>query len=96
MIRRVATYWQASFLLVRGDYAWLGYGFLGCAADANYTQPAAFQEDYGVPAKACHQVIGKPGVYTREYSRANVTLDCNEWKGSIVMTKDGRTVDMSL
>ncbi len=87
---------QASFLLVRGDFAWLGYGFLGCAAQDNYTQPLAFSEDYGVPPRACHPVAGKPGVYAREYSKANVTVDCNLWKGSIVMTDDARVVYMNV
>ena len=32
----------------------------------------------------------------REYSKANVTVDCNDWKGSIVMTDEARVVDMSL
>lgn len=87
---------QASFLLVRGEFAWLGYGFLGCAAQDNYTQPSAFSEDYGAPSNTCHPVDGKPGVYAREYSKATVTLDCNEWRGSIVMKQGARTVDMNL
>ena len=48
-----------------------------------------------MPPKTCHAVAGKPGVYAREYSRANVTLDCNTWLGTVAMI-DGSVVDMEL
>lgn len=74
----------ASFLLVRGDYAWIGYGFVGCAADVNYTQPELLREDYGEPAGACHPVAGSDAVFRREYSKAIVEVDCGKWQGIII------------
>ena len=57
----------------QGEFAWLGYGFLGCAAADNYTQPDAFSVDYGIPTGSCAAVPGKSEVYTREWSKATVT-----------------------
>ena len=37
----------ATFLLVRGPYAWIGYGWLGCISD--YERPEALDYDYGLP-----------------------------------------------
>jgi hypothetical protein len=44
----------ASFLLVRGPYAWLGYGWMGCGSDSScqygkYARPEALELDYGTP-----------------------------------------------
>jgi hypothetical protein len=60
----------------------------------NYTQPAAFAEDYGVAKGVCKPSV-KKGVYEREYSRATVSVDCNTWTGTIRMS-DGRVVDAAL
>ena len=35
----------AGFLLIRGDWAWLGFGFASCHNDTNYTQPHEVSED---------------------------------------------------
>ena len=48
----------ATFLLVRGEYAWLGYGYQGCAstqrafpgggwAESGYEWPALLDRDFG-------------------------------------------------
>ena len=37
----------ANFLLIRGPYAYLGHGWLGCSHD--YAYPAALDADYGAP-----------------------------------------------
>jgi len=81
----------AGFLLVRGDFAWLGYGFLGCAADVNYTQPEVMRQDFGKATGPCTQKKTKDGhsVYTREFSGATVELDCDSWAGKVT-TKKGR------
>lgn len=86
----------ASFLLVRGPYAWLGYGWSGCTSAGNsgpnyvkYGLPASTQRDYGVPVGTCKEV--KPGVFTREYKAESstgvqstmVSLDCNTYTPSI-------------
>ena len=41
----------ANFLLVRGDYAYLGHGWLGCSRD--YVYPDALNADYGVAQVCC-------------------------------------------
>ena len=72
----------ANFLLVRGPYAWLGHGWLGCSQE--YRFPKALDEDYGVPSGLCGET-STPGVFARDFSRATVTMDCNSWKGAVTM-----------
>merc|ERR1712190_88605 len=71
----------ASFLLVRGPYAWLGYGFLGCDEGLNYTLPPEFRQDYGSPSGTCSEI--KPGVFARNYTKSHVQVDCNAWSAAI-------------
>jgi hypothetical protein len=74
----------ANFLLVRGDYAYLGHGWLGCSRD--WTFPAALNADYGVPTSGfCAETAPGSQVFTREYSQASVTMDCTAWKGTVTM-----------
>jgi len=44
----------AGFLLSRGDYAWLGHGWLGCSRD--YQVPEQINWDYGEPTELCKGV----------------------------------------
>jgi hypothetical protein len=68
----------AQFMLVRGPHAWLGFGFVSCHNDTNYTLPdAEFTRDYGVPLENCSAVPGKKGVFSRRYTNARVVVDCN-------------------
>ncbi len=39
----------ATFLLARGDYAWIGYGWIGCAPNMDYYRPKELDIDYGIP-----------------------------------------------
>jgi hypothetical protein len=86
----------ASFMLVRGDYAWLGYSWLGCTSDATpghgggaagrYTSPDEMPElavDYGAPTAPLAEV--SPGVFARDYSKATIQVDCNSYTASFVM-----------
>ena len=82
----------ATFLLIRGPYAWLGYGWLGCTQGhgrnmpyIRYGLPESIKLDYGVPTKHC--VEDSPGVFTRDFSKSTVTLDCNTFKPTITMKK---------
>lgn len=82
----------ATFLAVRGAYAWIGHGWIGCVSGSNtpanetqYMRPAAFDVDYGVPVGACHETAPKSGIFTRSWSKAEVTVDCNSMKGEIKM-----------
>jgi hypothetical protein len=73
----------ATFLLQRGDYAWLGYGWLGC--DLEYVYPPEFNVDYGVPVSTCSETTPNSGVFTRDWTKATVQMDCNTYTGTITM-----------
>ena len=75
----------AAFLLIRSDYAWLGYSWGGC--DRQYSRPAMLDEDFGVPTDAfCREVA--PGVFSREWTKASVSLDTNTNEATISMKND--------
>lgn len=71
----------AGFLLLRGPYAWLGWAWSSCVDPP--PRPAALDKDYGEPLGICEERGGEPGVFTREYTKASVSLDCNKWVGAI-------------
>ena len=71
----------AAFLLVRGPYAWLGDGWQGCVGEPTPLPPQVFL-DYGVPVGNTTQAA--PGVFTRQWSKAQVTFDCNKYESAIV------------
>jgi len=70
----------ANFLLVRGPYAALGHGWLGCSRQ--YEFPEALNADYGKPLELCKEVSN--GVFQRQWSKATVRMDCNTYTPSIV------------
>ena len=47
----------AEFLLTRGDYAWLGYGWVGCSAEVR-PRPAQWDRDYGGEPVSPHLHLG--------------------------------------
>jgi len=69
----------ANFLLVRGPYAALGHGWLGCSR--KYVFPEALNKDYGQPQELCHETSN--GVFQRKWSKAVVQMNCNTWTSSI-------------
>ena len=73
----------AAFLLTRGGHAWLGHGWSGCSKV--YERTAALDQDYGVPLDLCSETAPGSQVFTREWSKSTITLDCNTWKGTIVL-----------
>ena len=78
----------ASFLLVRGPYAWLGFSWMGCnTADvAQYLRPKEMDMDYGEPIDDyCKETAPNSGVFVREWTKASVQMDCNGFKGTITM-----------
>jgi hypothetical protein len=76
----------ANFLLIRGDYAWLGYAFAGCDRAANgFPLVPALHADYGVPLGNCSETAPGSGVFAREWSRASVSMDCASWTGAVTM-----------
>ena len=80
-----------TFLLARGDFAWIGYGWIGCAPQAEYYRPPALDVDYGVPVgnATCKAVRNKgggiSGRFMREYTKATVSFDCNTMEAVITM-----------
>jgi len=72
----------AAFLIARGPYAWLGYGWVGCITD--YEFPDAWTYDYGTPLTSYFNSTA-PSVYSREYTKATATFDCTAWKGTVTM-----------
>ena len=69
----------ATFLLVRGPYAYFGTGWIGC--DREYPYDASLDFDYGEPTGACAETA--PGVFEREWSKAHVKMDCPKWVGTL-------------
>ena len=86
----------AFFNIVRGPFAWLGWGTWGMTWPFNpepahgelpplphgVPRPALLDRDFGVPVDpVCKEV--KPGVFSRRWSLAgDVTLDCNTFAAS--------------
>eukprot|EP00039_Didymoeca_costata_P015930 m.277463 g.277463 ORF g.277463 m.277463 type:complete len:615 (+) comp16307_c0_seq7:50-1894(+) len=67
------------------DYAWLGYGWVGCGSDVR-PRPKEWDMDFGgKPDKPCSETGNDTGVFSREYPKATVSWDCNTGMGSIKM-----------
>ena len=79
----------AAFLLIRSEYAWLGYGWKGCGDDNFWIDPhhrKLLVSDYGMPLdQLCFE--SAPGVFTRRWSKATVSLDTNTNKPYILFKK---------
>ena len=74
----------ANFLLVRGPYAWLGHGWLGCSRV--YDFPTELNQDYGEPIDSvCRETAVNSGIFVREWSKASVQMDCNTWTPTLSM-----------
>ena len=73
----------AVFLLLRGPYAYLGFGWSGCGTHPLY--PPELKLDYGVPMGLCSETAPQSGVFTRLWSKATVTMDCQAYKGTVTM-----------
>ena len=80
----------ASFLLIRGEYAWLGHGWQGCSQPpasegGGYPFPSQLNADFGTPLGLCAETASGSGVFAREFTKASVKLDCNTGVPSITM-----------
>jgi hypothetical protein len=74
----------AAFLLTRGPYAYMGYGWTGCAnEDTPFTQPPALTTEYGSPTSTCREI--SPNVFQRDFAKATVSLNCTDFTASFVM-----------
>jgi hypothetical protein len=86
------TDYTAEFLLTRGPFAMLGYTWYGCTGSAaagggaSPDPPRAkeWDMDFGTPAKPCAKAEDG-NTFSREYSNATVTWDCDSGHGSIHM-----------
>lgn len=93
------------FLLVRGPYAYAGWGVWGMTwpfqSDPNnhgalpptaddVPLPAVFDIDYGTPQEVCYETEINSGIFRRRWSRAIVELDCNTFNGKVT-SFDGTT-----
>ena len=78
-------------MLIRGPYAWIGHGWQGCGqpkADAGggYPFPPEYHTDFGEPQGVCTQGGGSSAaVFTREFTKATVKMDCDTGKPTITM-----------
>jgi hypothetical protein len=88
----------AMFMLVRGPYAYIGHSWMGCIqpdgyvagnTTKGYERPPQLDVDYGEPVDllgSCAETVpGKSGVFEREWTKASVRMDCNEWEATIKM-----------
>ena len=67
---------------VRGPFAWLGHGWAGNGVKYSQSWSPLFDVDYGTPVTtSCRET--QPGVFVRQWSKANVSLDCGQWRASI-------------
>ena len=76
------------FLLVRGPFAWLGYSWMGCNTGdvAASLRPQEVEVDYGEPTDDhCVETTAGSGVFTREWSKASIAMDCTKWEATITM-----------
>lgn len=72
-----------NFLLVRGEYAWLSAGWSSCSQKIGWDS-THLDADYGVPIdEICEETTPGSGVFTREWSKAKIQMDCNSWTPSI-------------
>jgi hypothetical protein len=73
----------AQFLLVRGPYAWLGYAWSSCREPSAFVRPPAFDVDYGEPLGFCAETAPGSSVWSREYTKYSVSLDCASFTATL-------------
>lgn len=73
----------AFFLLIRGPFAWIGFNWIGCDY-AYWKLPPQLRTEYGSPLGDFYETVpNASGVFVRNFTRANVTVDCNSFTSSI-------------
>ena len=73
----------AAFVLTRGPYAFMGYGWTGCFdASHPFTRPAELDLDLGTPLGFCSETAPGSNVWSRSFSRYTVSLDCSAWQAT--------------
>ena len=72
----------ATFLLVRGPYAWFGHGWQGCSDTGTTQLPPEAIRDAGVPLDNVTETSS--GLFQRRWSHATVTMDCSTLLGNVI------------
>lgn len=75
----------ANFYLVRGPSAYLGTGWSGCGKIFEYPIEFSKYGDLGAPSGLCSETAPGSGIFSRDYARATVSMDCASFTPSIVM-----------
>jgi len=78
------TDYTAEFLLTRGPYALLGYSWAGCTnGEEVWPRAAEWDEDFGIPVDSNCTETSTPGVFSRTWTSALISWDCNAGHGKI-------------
>lgn len=93
----------ATFMLIRGAYAFLGWSWVSCSGDCfskkcptppgnqihyDITLGGLTGVDYGEPIEVCHETSVGSAVFVREWSKATVTVNCSDWSSSISLKEN--------
>eukprot|EP01060_Flectonema_neradi_P038414 TRINITY_DN8043_c0_g2_i1.p1 TRINITY_DN8043_c0_g2~~TRINITY_DN8043_c0_g2_i1.p1 ORF type:complete len:439 (+),score=113.64 TRINITY_DN8043_c0_g2_i1:63-1319(+) len=74
----------AAFQLMRGPYAWIGFGKWGMVWPTDKLQiPAEMKADYGNPLG--NTTESPANVFTRKFEKSTITLNCNTYEATIDM-----------
>lgn len=76
----------ARFLLLRGPYAWIGYMYSWQMCGDEYVRPPELDYDLGEPTGDC-QEVGDSEVFTRTWSKSNISLDCRSFAANVTLLK---------
>merc|ERR1711871_1308114 len=79
----------ANFLLSRGPHAFLGHAWKGCSKQ--YAFPDALNLDYGEPTELCRETAPDSQIFTREWTKASVKMNCASYEATITMKSTGKS-----
>ncbi len=91
MVRACETCWALAQVCVGGGGGKGGVVLCasfpaGCCACSSHPPPRMAYQDYGEPVDAtCYETAPNSGVFTRKWTKATVTMDCNTWTPTIAM-----------
>lgn len=82
---QIVQFWEdfASFQLVRGPIAYLGYAWVGCLD--TYPLPPELGLTYGEPTGTCSETVPGSGVFSRDFTLSTAMMDCNTFKGNVTL-----------
>jgi hypothetical protein len=86
----------ASFLLMRGDYAYIGWGEWGMVWPSSVAFPdLVWNLDVGDPIdETCYRVRDADNTFERRYSNVVVRMDCDTFEASIVHSTDDTVIHL--